>query len=177
MADYVDNNAPTLTTVLADLARKFSFIDFWSSPEDNLTVTNSAADITFPNIVISGLPSGLTIQRIVLILSIRAIFDTSGSDNYIDAASKTLRIKKSTGTWGTDDIVAITFAQNSLYCVADSKESGPVLIGDTDLSSVVDGDATYNVMSNETERGDAIVVAGADLELYDIQVGLRVFYS
>lgn len=161
----------------ADLGRKYSFLDFWSAPEDKLTVDSSAADIDFPDIVVAGLPSGLTIRRIVLIFTCRAILDTSGSDNYINSASKTLRVKKSTGTWGSDDLIAITFANQSLYCVASSKEAGPVLVGDTDIKSEVDGDATYNVRSDETNRSDAIVSLGDDLELYDVQVGLRVFYS
>lgn len=178
MADFRPSSKTVVLNNITDaLARKYPFIDFWSAPEDNITVTNAAADLDFPNITISGLPSGLTIQKVVLILTIRALFDTSGADNYINGASKTLRIKKSTGSWGTDDIVAITFVQNSLYTIASTKEPGVVLIGTAELSSVVDGDATYNIRSEETNRGDAIVAAGADLELYDIQVGLRVFYS
>lgn len=173
----LNNLSDDLGVLSDDVARKFSFIDFWSDPENNLTVTNSAADIAFPNIAVAGLPSGLTIKRIVLMLTIRAMLDTSGADNYINAASKTLRIKKSTGAWGTDDIIAITFANQSLYTVASTKEPGPVIVGDTDLSSVVDGNATYNVQSDQTNRSDAIVALGADLELYDIQVGLRVFYA
>lgn len=170
-------NEVTALAIQTALGRKFSLVDSWSAPADKITVVVGPADTTFPDIVVSGLPAGLTIQKVVLILTIRAIFDTSAADNYINAASKTLRIKKSTGAWGTDDIIAITFAQNSLYTLASTKEPGPVIIGTADLSSVVDDNATYNVMSNQTQRSDAIVAAGANLELYDIQVGLRVFYS
>ena len=159
------------------ITRKFPFLDFWSLPEDILTVTSSAADITFPNIVVAGLPVGFTLKRVVLILTIRAIKDSSAADNKINAASKTLRIKKSTGSWGTDDVVGITFDQNSLYCVASSKEGGPTIIGDTDIKGEVDDNATYNVMSNQTNRSDAIVALGNNLVLYDIQVGVRVFYE
>lgn len=167
----------TIADVETDVGRKYPFMDFWSAPADKITVTNVAADLTFPSITVSGLPSGLTIQKIVLILTVRAMFDTSAADNYINAASKTLRIKKSTGAWGTDDIVAITFDQNSLYTIASTKEPGAVIVGTADLKSEVDGNATYNVASEETNRSDAIVALGANLELYDVQVGLRVFYS
>lgn len=163
--------------VETDVGRKYPFLDFWSVPEDKITVTSLAADLDFPSIVVSGLPSGLTIRRVVLIMTCRAINDTSGADNYINGASKTLRIKKSTGAWGTDDIVGITFDNQSLYCVASSKEAGPVTIGDTDIKTEVDGNATYNVRSEETNRSDAILALGNNLELYDVQVGLRVFYS
>lgn len=159
------------------LGRKYTFLDFWSASEDNLTVTDVPSDITFPNIVVSELPDGLTIRRVVLILTCRAINDTSGAANYINGASKTLRVKKSTGAWLGGSIVGITFANQSLYCVASAKETGPVIIGDADIKSIVDGNATYNVSSEETNNGDAIVAAGANLDLYDVQVGLRVYYS
>jgi len=160
----------------ADLGRKYSFLDFWSAPEDKLTVDSSAADIDFPDIVVAGLPSGLTIRRVELILICRAIKDTSAAANYINAAGKTLRVKKSTGSWVTDSIVGITFANQSLYCEANSKEPGLPIVG-VDIKSVVDGNATYNVRSEQSNHGEGIVSLGDDLELYDVQVGLRVFYS
>ena len=178
MADYKPSSKTlALSNLSDDLARKFSFIDFWSAPEDIITITDGAADLTFPDVVVAGLPTGLTAERVVLILTARAIFDTSGADNYINAAAKTLRIKVSTGAWGADDIVAITFAQNSLYTVASSKESGPVIIGVANLSAVVNANGTYNVRSDQTNRADAIVALGANLVLYDVQTGIRVYYS
>ncbi len=166
------------TLIQAALARKFSFVDFWSAPTDKVTVVNApVVDIPFPDIVVVGLPAGLSVKRVVLIMSSRALNNTAGAANYINAAGKTLRIKTAAGAWGTDDIVAITFANNSLYVKASSKEPGPVIIGAADLSALVTGNATYNVRSDQTTRGDALVALANSLELYDIQVGLRVFYS
>ena len=166
-----------IDAIEAGLGRKYSFMDFWSALEDKITVSNVATDINYPDIAVSGLPVGATLKRVVLIMAARAINDTSASNNYINAASKTLRIKKSTGAWGTDDVIGITFDQNSLYCVASSKEAGPTIIGSVDIKGEVDGDATYNVQSNQTNRADAIVALGASIELYDVQVGLRVFFE
>ena len=161
----------------ASLANKYSFMDFWSAPEDKLTLAAAAADLAFPDILVSGLPATATLRRVVLMMTCRALFDTSGAANYIDAASKTLRVKKSTGAWGTDDLIAITFSVNSLYCVASAKEAGPVVIGAHDVKIEVDGDATYNIRSDQSVRGDAISVLADSLELYDVQVGLRVFFD
>jgi len=172
-----DNLPGDPTSETGAIARKFPFMDFWSAPEDKLTVTATAADITFPDIAVAGLPAGLTVKKVALIFTCRAIKDTSGADNKVNAAGKTLRVKKSTGTWGVDDVVGITFDQNSLYCAASTKEAGPTIIGATDIKSEVDGNATYNVMSNQTQRSDAIVALGNNLELYDLQVGLRIFYA
>ncbi len=175
-------NIPSSATALllaiqTALGRKFSFVDFWSAPTDKLTIAAAPGDLTFPNIVVAGLPLGLTIKKVVLILTVRALNNLDAADNYIDAANKTLRIKVSTGTWGVNDIVAITFPINSLYCKGGQKEPGPVFIGSADLSSVVTADGTYNVMSNQTQRADAISALADSLELYDVQVGLRVFYA
>ncbi|MBW2674252.1 MAG: hypothetical protein JRD89_12700 [Deltaproteobacteria bacterium] len=167
----------TLTAVETALARKYPFMDFWSLPADKLTVGATAADLDFPDVVVSGLPSGATIKRAVAILTARAIKDTSGSDNYIDQANKTLRVKKSTGTWGTDDIVAITFDQNSLYCAGGTKEPGIAIIGSQDVKAEVDGDGTYNFRSDQTNRSDAISALADSLELYDLQVGIRIFFE
>lgn len=165
-----------VTQLLADLGRKYPFMDFWSAPEDMITVDSSAADIPFPDIVVSGLPSGLTIRRVALILICRAIRDTSAAANYINAAGKTLRVMKSGGNWATQSIVGITFANGSLYCAASSKEPGLPIVG-VDIKSIVDGNATYNVRSEQSNHGEGVVSLGDDLELYDVQVGLRVFYS
>ncbi len=159
------------------IVRKYPFMDFWSAPDDKLVITSAAADLSFPNIVVAGLPAGFTLKRVVLILTCRALKDTSGSDNKINAAGKTLRIKKSTGAWGVDDVAGITFDQNSLYCVASAKEAGPTIIGSADIKGAVDNNATYNIMSNQTNRGDAVAALGNNLELYDVQVGLRIWFE
>jgi len=166
-----------LTTVTTPLARKFPFLDSWSAPTNKITISNVAVDLSFPDIVVAALPSGLTIKKVILVLSVRALADISAADNYINGANKTLRIKKSSGAWGVDDVVGITFPNQGLYCKASAKEAGPVIIGDTDLSALVYANGSYSVASRQTVSGDALVAFGASLELYDIQVGLRIFWS
>jgi hypothetical protein len=109
----------------------------------------------------------------------RKQLDSSGAPNGVAAASKTIRIKKSTGAWGTDDIVAITFADNSLMTAANGNEPGIWIVGSTDLQSEVDDidNATYNIRSEETNSGEGIIVDGASLTLYDVFTGLRVHYN
>jgi hypothetical protein len=166
-----------ITAILNSVQRKYPFLDFWSDPEDKITIAGAAANLVFPDIVVGNLPATFTPRKVVLVLAARALFDTSGADNYIDQANKTLRIKKDTGNWGADDIVAITFDIDSLYTRANAKEPGPCIIGDTDLQGEVDGNATYNIRSDQTVRGDAISALANNLEMYDVQVGLRYFYS
>ena len=181
VSDIMDAVTAAHATTDGLVNRKSPFRDFWSAIDNKITVANAAADLTFPSIVIEGLASGITITRVVLMLIIRAVKDTSGAANYIEGANKTLRVKKSTGSWGTDDLVGITFDQNSLYVDASTKEAGPAIIGSHDVKAEVDGDATYNIMSVETlpvesPRADAMDAKGDNLELYDVQVGLRVYF-
>jgi len=136
-----------------------------------------AADLDFPSVVVSGLPSGITIARADLVLVIGALFDTSASENQVDQASKTLRVKLSTGSWGTDDIVALTFANNGLQVDGDSYRGGPVLFGATDIKSVVTADGTYNFRSEETNRSEGVTVTGASLELLDVSSVIRVWFN
>ena len=62
---------------------------------------------------------------------------------------------------------------------ASNTESGDVIIGDVDVSSKVTSASslTVNIMSNQTNRSDAITVTGASITLYDVATGLRVFYT
>lgn len=136
-----------------------------------------AADLDFPSVVVSGLPSGITIAKADFVLVIGSLFDTSGSENQIDQASKTIRVKLSTGSWGTDDIVALTFALNALQTDADAYRGGPVLFGATDIKSVVTANGTYNFRSEESNRSDALTVTGASLEALDVFSIIRVWFN
>lgn len=155
--------------------------DQWcATPIASLAVPAVAADLTFSNVVFPAnfLPEGATIDSVFLMLHWRKQVDSSGGANAINGASKTIRIKKNGGAWGTDDVVAITFANNSLATAANATEGGTIIIGDADISGEVDDvdNETYNVRSEQTNRADAILVDGASLTLYDIFTGLRVYY-
>lgn len=168
---------PASTKVLAAIARKYPFMDFWGLPHDKITVTDSALDLDFGFVIVSSLPSGLTIQKVTTIMTCRAIKDTSGANNKINANNRAIRVMKAGGVWGVDDVVGIYLVQDSLFCAAGAKEAGPVIIGWPNISNKVDSNDIYQIMSEQTNRSDALVALGNGLELYDVQVGLRVFFS
>lgn len=158
------------------------FKDQWcATPIASLAIPAVAADLTFASVVFpaSFLPAGAAIQAIYLILKWRKQVDSSTSANAIAGASKTIRVMKSAASWGTDDVVGITFADNQLATGASATEGGDVIIGSADIKSEVDDvdDATYVVVSEQTNRTDAMVVDGASLTLYDVYTGLRVYYT
>ena len=146
-------------------------------PKAIIAVPASAGDLDFPDIVVAGLPSGITIAKADLVLVIGGLLDMSTAENQIAAAAKTLRLKLSTGAWGTDDMVALTFVANSLQCGASAYRGGPALFGGIDVKAKVTADGTYNLRSDETESGEGVVATGASLELLDVSAVLRVWFN
>ncbi len=160
-----------LAEIEALIAAIGAYMDFWSQTDDVIDLPAVAADVVLPTVVVSGLPSGMSLTRVVAILKVRAIENTNaGGPNAIDGA-QAIRLKKSTGTWVSDDIEAITLPDNLWTLAASTRESGDLLIGNIDLKATVDGDGTYNL------RFEDALVDLASLRLNDVLVGLRVFFS
>lgn len=136
-------------------------------------------DIDFPSVTVLGLPSGITIARADFVVVIGSLFDTSGSENQVAAASKTIRIKKSTGNWAVpaQQMVALTFALNALQVDGGAYRGGPPLFGGVDIKGIMDGDATYNFRSEETNNSEGVYATGADIELLDVSSVIRVWFN
>jgi len=171
------NNLPAdpadASDIAADFDRHLTPLEFWGDPSALVTITGSSSDVNLPDVIIPTLPTGATIWKVQLIGYISLVRDTSASDNAINGVSA-IRIKKSTGAWGTDDIVALDIPDNFLAVdVSTSADrSGVPLVGNLNndnLSGEVDGAATYNL------RFEDIAADGANLTLLDVQVGLRVW--
>ena len=141
-------------------------VDFWSDVDDVVDLPAIAADTALPSVVVSGLPTGLTIDRVVAMLKVRAIENTNaGGTNAIDGAQN-IQVRKGVGAW----VNAINLANNQWLVAASTRESGDVLIGDNDLKATVDGDATYGFQIDEA------LVDFANLRLNDVIVGLRFYF-
>jgi len=183
----VDTSLAGIATLLTRLsATRAGYLDainrdrpsmVWSGFKANIPVPAVAADLAFPDVVVAGLPTGITLKRVDVVLIVSRLFDTSTAENQLDAASKALRVKVSGGSWGTDDIVAITFALNSLECKASDYNAGAVIFGNTDVKAKVTANGTYNFRSDQTNRTDAITATGASLELQDVSVIIRAWYN
>lgn len=157
-------------------------ITFWSDLQATVTIASTASDLDFPSVTISGLslrstPYAATyrIHSAILLLKYAQKEDTSGSANAINGTNKTIRVMESGGAWGTDDIIAIDIPDNTLATAASTKEGGDIIIGNHDIKSVVTGDLTILVRSEQTNRGDAILVDGDSLILRDVQCGIKVY--
>jgi len=172
------DNLPTdpadASDIAADFDRHLAWIDCWSDESATVTITGSSTDVNLPDVIIPTLPTGATIWKVVLLFKCALIRDTSASDNAINGAAA-IRIKKSTGAWGTDDIVAYDIVDN-LWLVdvsVSTDRGGDAFVGNInndDLSSEVDAAATYNL------RFEDIQADGNNLVLYEVCVGLRVYF-
>ena len=153
--------------------QKEHFRDFASLVSALITVPAVAADLAFPDVVVT-LPTGAIVTRAIPTLLVNAIQDTSAAQNQISAAARTLRIKTAAGAWpGT---VCITFPLNAWKTLASSFRGGVAIPGDTGVSAVVTASGTYNFASRQTASADAIVATGASLLLLDVQILLRVYF-
>lgn len=142
-----------------------------------VVVTGTGTDLDFPSVTIAGIPSGATLLRVDAILAVGSTFDTSASENQIKTGTTDyIHVKKSTGAWGTDDIQAIQVPALAFETGADAYGSGGVIFGNTDLKSEVDGNATYNFRSEETNASEAIEATGGNLELHTVSIIVRVWF-
>ena len=144
-----------------------TMIPFWSDLDDVIDLPAIAADTALPSVVVSGLPSGLTLERVDVVLKVRAIENTNaGGPNAIDGAQN-IQVRKGAGAW----VNAINLPDNLWTVAASTREAGDVLIGDNDVKATVNGDGTYGFQFDEA------LVDLASLRLNDVMVGLRFFFS
>lgn len=143
-----------------------SMMEFWSALDDIVTLTTATADVPLPNIVVADIPAGATITRVIGMIRMRALNNTSASVTAINGAG-IIKIKEAAGSYAN----LITIPDNILSTAASTKEGGLLLEGNIDASAEVDANDTYNLRFD-----GSIVVDGNNLELIDVAVGLKVYF-
>ena len=158
-----------VATVSEDVKRDISPLDFWSDIDDVIDLQHDlgAQDTDLPNVVVSGLPDGIELVRVVAVLKVRAIENTSASGANAISGAQVIQVRKSAGTW----VTAINLPNNLWTVAASTRESGDVLVGDNDVKSEVDGDGTYNLRFHDA------LVDYDNLRLNDVMIGLRFYYK
>lgn len=142
---------------------------FYSDVQISATLAAAAGDVNLPSVV---LPNIAGIIRAVYVgLKFRMIENTNVAANKIDTAQN-IRIKRTGGAWGVDDVAAINLVDDQWGVAASTREGGDVQIGDNNVVAEVDGfNETYTV---RFEDGNVDVDS---LVLYDVQVFLIVTYE
>ena len=164
------NLPANVDTLLTRSVTNVSMMEFWSELDDIVTLTTATTNVDLPNVTISNTPANSTIIGVYGIIKFRAINNTNIATNAINGAS-TIKIKKSTGAWGVDDITLIDVKDNILSVSPSTKEGGIIITGDNNVSSIID----VNSLCNLRFDGN-IFVDGNNLELIDLAVGLKVYF-
>jgi len=160
-------------TMTACLSHKVSYMEFWSVTDAVLDLPAVAADVNCLDIVVSRIPSGATIIKALGTTQFRKITNLNAGGNNGIKGAQNMRIKKSSGTWGADDVVFLPLVDNQWNLAASTSEGGGIFIADdaSDAHDEVDENATYNV------RFEDALVDLATLTLYDLKVGLKIWFT
>ena len=139
--------------------------DFWSEPQEELSVPVGPASQALPDVTLAGIPDTVTIIRAVAIFKFRSVENTNAAANKLDGAQHIQVQDDTPGTWRD----AISFVDDQFSLAATTREGGDVAIGDHDISVEVDGNDTYNFQWTNASADLA------SLNFNDVQVGLRVW--
>lgn len=153
------NNPSDLTSVL------FS-IDYWSVPKVSVVVPIAAASQALPDVVVAALPAGMVVVKATAMFKFRMLGNAGVANKLTNAQH--IQIQKD-GAGGFAD--AISLVDDQFGIGAATREGGDVVVGDHNVVAKVDADATYNF-----QWTDAIADVAA-LTFYDVQTGLRIWYS
>jgi hypothetical protein len=144
-----------------------SFIDFWSDPQVSVSITATAGDKTLPDVVVAGLPSGITLVRVVCMLKMRALENTHTSTTNKLNGNQYVQVKESVSGSYTN---CIKLVDDSWTIIPSTREGGDLIIGNIDVKTQVTGNATYN-FKIANAQADA-----NNLNLNDVQVGIRIVF-
>lgn len=152
------------------IERKITHMDFWADNIPQVVLTQTATDdFNLSNLVIAGIPTGATLVRVVVLLKIASIRDTSGSDNAVNGTTA-LKVDADSGYAST--VTAIDIPDNSWAVdVSQALErGGDIMIGDNDVKTEITGNGTFYA------RLENICADGLNLNLEDVAWGVRVYF-
>ena len=164
----VTNIKSDVTSILNSIGKQPSIIDLWSPYLASMSLETVPDTMVLPSITIAGLPAGVTIARAIMMLKFRKLGDSSGSDNRVNGAQNI----QASGDGGTTWVTGIALGGDEFFCVASAVETGDVMMGTDDIKSQVPANGA--VM--QFQWTDALA-AELSLDFYDIQVGLRIWYT
>jgi len=150
--------------------RQLFTMDFWSVPAVSLTVPafGAAATQALPNVVVANLPAGAAIVNAMAMAKFRIIENSNVAANRVHGAQK-IQIQKG-GGGGYVDCISLTDLMFAL-AAGPLREGGDVLMGDIDVHAKVTANDTYNLQWLNAAADVASLV------LYDIQTGIRIWFS
>ena len=104
-------------------------------------------------------------DKVNILLVTGKALDDSGGINQLDG-NQYIQVRIADGTWTN----CILLVDNALVVAANTKEAGPVIIGNIDVKAIVTGNGTYEF------RWASALADGDGITFYDIQVIIRKDY-
>lgn len=95
---------PPLDKILAllqTISRVLCVMDFWSNINNIINLPALAADTPLPNIMVSGVPSGVTLNKVITILKIQTIKNTNAGKSNAINGTQNIQVRKGAGAWVT----------------------------------------------------------------------------
>ena len=151
-------------------------VTFWGE-QDMIDITGTPTNCSFAQLVISDIPASATISRAYLLWKYRQVVNDSVATNYINTAGK-FRIMPVLGNIGTDDVIGLNVDGGKVHVSASATGAGDVICGSVNLKTFIatNMNGTYQLLMNQTVRGDAPAALANTLHFHDSQLGLEVYY-
>ena len=149
--------------------------DFWSETVDEAEVELDAAGETkeLPSVIVEKIPAEAVVLRAIAIFKFRMIENKSSDANRLNGGtdpglSQVIQVRENTpGPWSD----AINFVDSQYEVEGETREGGDVCFGSKDIFDIVAGNGVYEFQWLLARA------LGDYLSFYDVQVGLRVWYS
>mgnify|MGYP001570247954 CR=1 FL=1 len=172
-AGYLDNLSAGATSLRASQLRELYVMDFWSNPQEEVSIPAVAGTLTLPSVTVGDLPAGATVVRAIAKVKFRAIENTNVAANKLNdatvaATSQVIQVRSDApGTWRD----AINFVDDQFGVAASTREGGDVLAGSLDIAVEITANDTYEF------RYLLALADVAALNWNDVQCGLEIWFS
>jgi hypothetical protein len=142
-------------------------LDFWSVTQEEIAIPAAPASQAMPDVIVSGLPVGVVIVRVIAMFKFRTVENSNAAVNGLDGAQH-IQVRTAAPGAFADSISLPT----AIFALAgNTRETGDVLIGDHNISATVTANDTYNFQWTDAHA------LQASLLYNDCQTGLRIWYS
>ena len=172
-AGYLDNLSAGATSLRASQVRELYQMDFWSNPQEEISIPAVAGTLALPSVTVGDLPAGATVVRAIAMVKFRVIENTNVAANKLNGAtvaatSQVIQVRSDApGVWRD----AINFVDDQFGVAASTREGGDALVGSIDIAIEVTANDIYEF------RYLLALADVAALNLNDCSCGLRVWFS
>jgi len=147
--------------------RQLFSMTFWSLPQEEVAIPAVAADQALPDVIITDLPAGASIERATCIFVYSNKENSNAAVNKLNGAQEIQVRTDAPSAWAN----CIIFLDNLFTLAASTREGGGVIFGTMDVLATITGNDTYNFQWNEA-------LADQDsIKFNDVQMGIQIWYS